>query len=71
MFDSCRLLGTLKLGLRKGLSRPELASLQMRRHEAEGVAGVGRTPLQSSAEANLVPVLRPSKGSHPQEALVL
>lgn len=70
MFDLCKLLGILKLGLRKGLSRAELASLQMRRHEAEGVAGGGRTP-QSSAEAYLVPGLRLSKGSHPQEALVL
>lgn len=71
MFDLCKLLGILKLGLRKGLSRAELASLQMRRHEAEGVAGGGRTPPQSSAEAYLVPGLRLSKGSHPQEALVL
>lgn len=71
MFDSCKLLGTLKLGLRKDLSRPELASLQMRRREAEGVDGGGRTPPQSSAEANLVPGLRLSKGSHPQEALIL
>lgn len=72
MFDSCKLLGTLKLGLRKGLSRPELASLQMRCREAEGIAGGGRTPQPSSTEANLVPGLRPSKwGSYPQEALVL
>lgn len=45
MFASfCKLLGTLKLGPRKGLSRPELVSLQMVGWKEESIDAGGTTP---------------------------